>query len=392
MKVVFLATWVTRKFAGVFEAARRLAQCLAELPETTVEVFGLEDEFVNEDIGLWAPLRPRVFPIRGPAVFGYAAGLERELAASNADVVHVHGLWTYFAVAARNWGRRFQRPVVISPHGMLDPWAVRNSRWKKRLAAFAYQDAALREAACLHVLNTAEREAVRAYGCRNPLGVIPYGIDLPGGPPECAPPWNGRVEPGSRVALSLGRLHPKKNLANLLRGWALFRSQTQAAAGPWRLVIAGWDQGGYEQELKALADELGLRGEVVFLGPQFGEAKEAAFARADAFVIPSHSEGLPIVVLEAWARGKPVVMTPGCNVPEGFEARAALKVGTDPESIAAGLSELAALPPAEREAIGQRGRALVRERYTWPGAARQLREVYAWLLGGRTVPSCVRVD
>ena len=63
-----------------------------------------------------------------------------------------------------------------------------------------------------------------------------------------------------------------------------------------------------------------------FPGPQFGTAKAAAYRRADAFVLPSLSEGLPMAILEAWAHEKPVLMTDACNLPEGFAARAAIRL------------------------------------------------------------------
>ena len=80
---------------------------------------------------------------------------------------------------------------------------------------------------------------------------------------------------------------------------------------------------------------------IVFLGPQFGAEKDAnAYRACNAFILPSLSEGLPMTVLEAWAYGKPVLMTPECNLPEGFSAEAALRIGASPEAIADGLRKL----------------------------------------------------
>jgi poly(glycerol-phosphate) alpha-glucosyltransferase len=221
---------------------------------------------------------------------------------------------------------------------------------------------------------------------------------------------------------------------------------------PWTLAIAGWEEGGHEAELKRLCDELGLAWNdardakaegggsrtdagsrkpenggqipvsVSFLGPQFGEAKAACYRESDAFVLPSFSEGLPMVVLEAWAYGKPVLMTPECNLPEGFAAGAAIRIETNVESIAAGLRKLFALsassshsspltpheisgqtltppplhtsslipPTSDLAAMGARGRELVRTRFTWPKIAADLRDVYTWLLGKGAKPECVR--
>ena len=117
--------------------------------------------------------------------------------------------------------------------------------------------------------------------------------------------------------------------------------------------------------------------------------KAASLACADAFVLPSLSEGLPVAVLEAWSYGLPVLMTEACNLPEGFAAGAALPIGTDRAGIAAGLRRLFALSDAERRDMGARGRALVRERFTWASVGAQMAAVYQWVLGGGPPPSCV---
>jgi poly(glycerol-phosphate) alpha-glucosyltransferase len=273
---------------------------------------------------------------------------------------------------------------------MLDPWALRNSAWKKRLAAWAYENANLRGAACIHALCDSELQAIRTYGLRNPVAVVPNGVDLPRQQVSKPTRWEADLPDGAKVLLYLGRLHPKKGLPNLLRAWRL--SARERGSSKWRLVIAGWDQGGHEAELRRLAEELCIAETVVFAGPQFGEDKAASFHRATAFVLPSFSEGLPVAVLEAWAHGLPVVMTPQCNLPEGLAAGAAVQVDPEPASIAAGLWELFRMSDAEREAMGERGRRLVEERFSWPKIAQQMKAVYEWVLGGGPKPEWVQTD
>jgi len=123
---------------------------------------------------------------------------------------------------------------------------------------------------------------------------------------------------------------------------------------------------GHEQELRALASTQGLNESVHFIGPQFEELKAACFQAADAFILPSVSEGLPMTVLEAWAYGLPVLMTRQCNLPEGQAARAALMMEPDADSIVETLRRLFSMSEAERAATGARGRLLVEERYLWP--------------------------
>ncbi len=145
-----------------------------------------------------------------------------------------------------------------------------------------------------------EARAIRSYGLRNPVCVIPSGVDLPADDPPGPPAWAPEAG-GHRVLLFLGRLHPKKGLLNLVRAWAKVQADRPAGAADWVLVIAGWDQGGHEARLRRLIDELGAAGTIRLVGPQFGDQKAASLAFADAFVLPSLSEGLPVAMLEAWS-------------------------------------------------------------------------------------------
>jgi glycosyltransferase involved in cell wall biosynthesis len=387
MKMACLTASVSRKAGGLHESVRRLAQSLNNRPGADVRVFSMHDEFTEEDIPRWAPLPTKTFQVYGPWQFGYAPGLTDAMFASNFDILQVHGLWMYPSVAASRWHRRTRRPIIVNPHGMLDPWAVRNSHWKKRVAGALYEHRFLRQASCIRALCQSEADAIRAYGLRSPVCVIPNGIDIPDAPASSPPPWLGKVESGRKVLLYLGRLHPKKGLPNLLQAWKSLQALPQLKE--WALAIAGWDQNGHELELKEFVESNNLASSVCFLGPQFGDAKASAYQHADAFVLPSFSEGLPMVVLEAWAYRLPVLITPECNLPEGFQVGAAIRLKTAPEDIAQGVKELVLMAEQDRKGMGQKGHQLVLERFTWNKIAEDLDEVCKWLLEGRERPRCI---
>jgi len=194
------------------------------------------------------------------------------------------------------------------------------------------------------------------------------------------------------VLLFLSRIHPKKGLINLLRAWAETMNQRSKVVVPWQLVIAGWDQGGHQTELEQLTEELGIGTSLHFVGPQFDDHKAASLSHVDAFVLPSFSEGLPVAVLEAWSYRLPVLMTPQCNLPEGFETKAAISIEPETNSISEGLMFLFNTGDAERMAMGQRGRELVEARFSWPTLAHNMRAVYSWVLGRGPQPGCVITD
>lgn len=434
MNTVSIVGSASRSAGGLFESVRRLhRELLAQNTrkvsqsavrsvmrdekvqsfsdtEITVQVLSLRDEFTEADLSAWEPVSVCPFGCYGPRAFGFAPDLLRKLFALKPDLAHVHGLWQFTSVVARSWHRKTHKPYMISPHGMLDAWALRNSRWKKALAWLAYEGSNLKSAACIRALCPAEARAIRALGLTNPICIIPNGVDLPkSGKREAEKRECGKQADNSRciaesfdrclgkrkLLLYLGRIHPKKGLCNLLKAWAEAQSPNE-----WVLAIAGWDQGGHEDELKRLADELMIRWSdvrgapnldvsLLFPGPQFGASKDYWLRQCDAFILPSLSEGIPMAVLEAWAYAKPVVMTPQCNLAEGFAAESALCIYPEPGPIAAGLRELFRLNTSTRERMGSRGLALVSSRFAWPQVAAELRSVYHWMTGAGPKPDCV---
>jgi glycosyltransferase involved in cell wall biosynthesis len=366
---------------GIFDAMRNLTLAIASENRYLPEVFSARDAYTKADEPLWGNITTRTFPVRGPRIFGYAPGLASAVKKSNADIIHVHSIWMYPSVVATRWARETQ-PYVVSPHGLLKPWALRNSRWKKQIATLLYENKHLRHAACLHALNAAEAEAFRECGLKNPICVIPNGTALRDDA------LHEELRKG-RSILYLGRIHPLKGLRNLIKAWGAVRND--AAMAGWRLTIAGWDQNHHRAELEWLADQLQLRSSVDFLGPQFGADKDRCLAAASAFILPSESEGLPVSILEAWSWRLPVLMTRECNLPEGAETGAAIMMDPDANSIAAALRQLFSITDRERATMGRKGRCLVEEHYQWHRIGKAMTEVYDWILGHGPKPNFVLI-
>lgn len=396
---------VSRNAGGLYESVRRLVQSLAE-QQMEVHVYGIRDEFTDEDLSAWKPAVVSAYQPTWPRQFGYSRAFLRDLTAFKPDIVHTHGIWVYPSIAANAYCRRERKPFVISAHGMLDPWAVRNAYWKKIIAYWLYERAHLRNAQVLRALCESEARAIRAFGLKNEIAIIPNGIDAPAHRISEPPPWADYVDKGRKVLLFLSRIHPKKGVANLLEAWASVRASASgtAAAQDWVLALAGWDQGGHERQLKERATELGIawadirdsragapskEPSLLFLGPQFGAGKAVCYQECDGFILPSFSEGVPMVALEAWVHRKPALLTPQCNLPEGFARGAALKIDPEAGSIARGLDEFFGMTDAERAAVGKRGYALARERFSWNIIAAQMDALYQWVLGGGQKPACL---
>ena len=393
MRVGFLVSSVSREAGGLFQSVRGLARAVMS-EDVNASAFGISDPNSALDVLNWQPASVRTFETQFRA-WGYSNQLVPALVAADLDILSTHGLWKYCSVASRRWHGRTARPYIVHPHGMLEPWALQNAGLKKRIAALLFENQHLRGAACFRALCEPEAQSIRSYGMRNPICVIPNGVDLPTRFQDSGFGVQDselmRFAGGRKVLLYLGRLHPKKNLANLIRAWKQALNSGRSSREGWAVAIAGWDQAGYERELKKLTSDYGLSASIRFLGPLFGQNKDAAFHACDAFVLPSLSEGLPMTVLEAWAHAKPVLITPECNLPEGFVAGAALQIGTEPEEIVTGLKQLSEMSDGDRRAMGDRGRTLVATKFSWPRIGEQMRSVYDWMLGGGPTPQTVRL-
>jgi poly(glycerol-phosphate) alpha-glucosyltransferase len=188
--------------------------------------------------------------------------------------------------------------------------------------------------------------------------------------------------------LFLGRIHPSKGIDELLVALWMLRT-TNRKATSWHLTIAGWGTTEEVLRLQKLVRELGLQRCVNWTGPVYGAQKAALFRRADVFVLPSQTEGMPITVLEAWSYGLPVLITEACNMPEASARGCGIAVPGGSNSLEAGLERVVEMTGAERRAMGMRGFQLVKEQYTWDRVASQFQEVYEWICGGGDEPSCV---
>ena len=301
--------------------------------------------------------------------------------ARSADLLHVHGLWLMPNVYAGWAARRVQKPLVVSPRGMVAPAALAFSPRKKAVFWRLLQARAYAKAALWHATSEEEAADIRRFGVHAPIAVIPNGIDLPVGVAthaETAP---------QRTLLFLSRLHPKKNVAGLLEAWR----RTAPDRPEWQLVIAGPDEGGHRAALAAQVAKDAIP-RVQFTGPLYDADKAALISRTDLFVLPTLSENFGIAVAELLAAGVPAIVTKGAPW-EGLEThRAGWWIDHGVAPLEAALRTATALPAAERRAMGGRGRDWMGRDFGWDGIGRDMAGVYRWVLGQADRPACVLTD
>ncbi|MDO8801627.1 glycosyltransferase [Phenylobacterium sp.] len=367
---------------GMFYSARIPANKLVE-QGFRVDVHGLIDAEWSAANGHWHVSSIAAHQVIGPQRIGFSPDMLLSVR-HDADLVHLRGLWAFPSFVASRL-RRSGKPLIVSPEGMLHPWALQRSAAKKRMAAWLFEAGNLHGAAVIHALNQSEAEDIRSYGYAGPIAVIPNGVDLemlhhlPKIPTE------------RKTLLFLGRVHPKKGLAELIASWAAVVREDPDLQRAWRIDIAGWDDGNHRKTLERQIAEAGVEADIQFLGVLHGDAKEEALSNASGFILPSFGEGLPISVLEAWAYRLPVLMTAECNLREGFVEGAASELHLDQRFAGELAAWLRRSPEALRE-MGARGRKLVEKRFDWADLATDFADLYRWVVGRGERPSFVRLD
>lgn len=294
------------------------------------------------------------------------------------DLIHLHGVWSPFLAVAALVARKRCITLVITPHGCLEPWALAYKRRKKWLALQAYQGAILRSASLFVATANQELESIRQLGLRQPVAVIPNGVDI-----ELPP--NRDSQKVVRTILFLSRVHPKKGLLDLVEAWARVRRSG------WRIVIAGGDEEGYRAKVEALIRTKGLQSDFEFVGFVDGARKQACYDAADIFVLPTYSENFGIAVAEALANELPVITTTGAPWRDLVENRCGWWVEPGVQGVASALIEALECDPEELMGMGQRGRQLVIDKFSWDKIGSTALEVSEWLLDtSRPKPEAVQ--
>ena len=379
MRVAQLTPSLSNEGGGVSTVVLELASTLQNNTNSRNKLFSSSSSFSNNKCNL-THIYSKTF---GPKSFSFSHTLLPQLNAHSPDLIHLHGIWMYHQYASYKWQKTNNRAVIISPHGMLDQWAIENSRWKKKIISKLFAYKSLQSADCIHALCEAEYKAIRNFGIKTPVCIIPNAVNIPDVDDNLPSPW---PQVNKKTCLYLGRIHPKKGLINLIKAWDknLYKN--------WRLIIAGWSEGNHAQEIKELIESRGLQQHISLIGPLFDKDKQAAYQNADAFILPSYSEGLPMTILEAWSYKLPTLMTEACNIPEGFRHDCAIKIEPSISSIKDGLNFLTSSSDVELSFMGEKAYDLVKEKFTWKSVASTMYSVYKWCINGQQEPECIRLD
>lgn len=378
MTVIHIVPAISNEASGPSYSVVRLCESL-NAAGTAVTLAALD----------WAPIdKPpaclRTFPLGiGPQRLGrspaMAHWLDTEARSGRVAVLHNHSLWMLANVYPGRTARRFNLPYVVAPRGTLSVWAKQRGSMVKKLFWPLVQRPALGAVTCFHATAVHEYEDIRRMGFRQPVAIIPNGIDIP--------PLMAKTKSGTRTLLFLGRIHPVKGLDMLLPAWGA----VQERFPDWQLRIVGPDNGGYLDKMLTLASKLGLR-RVEFCGSLYGAEKLRAYAEADLFVLPTYSENFGMSVAEALATGTPAIVTDSAPWSGLSEHEAGWWIETSRDALVASLERAMASSADTLAAMGRRGREWMALDYSWQSIGRHTAETYRWLLHGGIAPAWIIKD
>ena len=317
-------------------------------------------------------------------VIGRSGAAQIEAHVRRADIVHVHTLWSPLNVSARYACLKHDRPYVLMPHGMLDPYSLSVKALKKSIYLRFFERRNMARARRM-IYTTSEEERLAALaGLPLPPGaLVPLGARASAASTEdLRPQFLARFPQaeGKRRLLFLGRLHPKKGIDRILTALQAVRRSIPNLL----LIVAGDGEAQYTQDIRQLVSSLALDDHVLFAGHLDGELKWGAFAAAELFLLPSRQENFAITVAEAMQMGVPVVITDKVNTwPYVEEAGAGLVLADrDIEVLLPRAIETLLMDDAARSGMAVQGGRYARDRLTWSASAQKLLARYDQVVSG----------
>lgn len=380
MRVLFVTPYLGASYGGTSKVVVELAMSLGQ-HNVSVDVISTnanDGKTLNVELQTW-------ITCNGYRVQYFSAWHKSDLVLSSTmfcwlfqhikdyDLVHTHTLFSPLITLTHSLCSFFRKPYIITPHGMLEPWALAYKAWKKKLYYAQFEQPALSKAKAIQVLSKSEKEQVSKLGFSQVV-LVPNGIhqsDFKGLPDAEVLYQRFPKLKDKQLILFLGRIDPKKGLDLLAHAF----SNVHQYCPNTHLIVAGPDSIGFMSTVKRYFADAGCLDAVTFTGMLSGNIKYSALAAADIYVSPSYSEGFSMSVLEGMAAGLPCVITENCNFPEAAEANAALVVSTNKSDVADAL--LTCLHDYQKaQKIGNLAQRFIFQNYTWEQVSKKLMVAY----------------
>lgn len=322
--------------------------------------------------------------------------LERFLQKEKFDLIHGQCIWEPLFHQMRVLADKYKIPFILTPRGTLEPWSLQQSKWRKIIARWLYQDYDLKRCACIYATAEMEAQHIRELGFKNPICIIPNGIETDGYPCRM------NQSTVKKQILFLSRVHPKKGIELLIDAF----SRVHQEFPDWNVVVVGNGEDSYRLALKNKVAELGLGNYVEILSPVFGEAKVKLYQESSVFCLPSYSENFGMVIAEVMSCGVPAITTNGTpwqllngDVSTmgasldmlGNNKKTGWCIDLSVDNLEKALREAMMMPSVELYEMGQRGSKLVNANFNYRMVAKMNLALYDWIINKAKKPDFVKL-
>ncbi len=403
MKVVHLISDISRINYGVWNVALATFPHLYESGHEPEIWFPESDLGIPDEIKKWnhtsLSITDKIFP---------------------SSILISHGTWSW-ATKVGYQAKKAGFPWIAVPHGMLEPWSMKQKWLKKKLYFELFEKARLGHADALIAVGKPEYHNLQKWFPN--VHHIPNGIEpVEGSLVHSFIRSSVQQESENRINLSthrpiddpttflfLSRLHYKKGVLPLVKAWLSSKLNDDER---YQLIIAGPDEGerikieniikkgkskiapfgmpdgtirasrfANQNELSAYrlpptAYRRSPNTNINLTGPVYGADKKKLLLESDFFILPSQSEGFPTSILEAMTHGCIPIFTEGCNFPEAFEAGVGVRIEFDEKNIREKLDDLASWPEEKRVSMASKAKEFVDKNYNWKDIARKQVELF----------------
>lgn len=360
MKIVHYIPSIDRTAGGTSTYMQVLAKGLGEIAEVHIITHASENPLVMENCTVHYVHNYQ------PLSYSWNTSIAFLLDEIKPDIVHVNCCWMPACAAVQRIAQNRGYKVVLTPHGMLEPWIIKRHYWTRKVPAlWLYQKAAVQRADCVQATAESERDNLLKLGYNSNIKVVRLGIDAES--IEMKRSWKK-----SRQILFLSRVHVKKGINFLVEAADVLRNELQG----YKILVAGEGDADYVEAMKRMICDRGLQDIVQLIGGVYGDEKWRLFQTSDFFVLPTHSENFGLAIAESLASGTPVITTVGTPWSDlnSSEAGAWIEIGTEP--LVETLSKFLSLSEDELETMGRNGRKLIETKYSAHVMAEQMMEVY----------------
>ncbi|MEH1774144.1 glycosyltransferase [Nostoc sp.] len=390
MKILFIAPYIGATYGGTSKIVTELVEAIGCLGVSVDLVTTHANGSKNLDVPLNEWIHQKCYRVQyfdcwyrddfiiAPSLISW---LFKNV--NNYDIVHSQTVFAPMISVAHSICKYFQIPYIVTPHGMLEPWALSYKAWKKRIYYKVFENPAIQNSSAIQATSSFELNNINSLKFQNTV-FVPNGIRRQEFEPLSNPEIFYQQFPetrGKTLILFLGRIDPKKGLDLLAPAFAKVYNQFPHT----HLVVAGPDNIGFMDKAQNYFLQADCLDAVTFTGMVSGALKYAALAAANLYVAPSYSEGFSISILEGMASGLPCIITTACNFPEAAKAEAAHVVEINVNAIANALIECLSNPQQATE-MGDRARKFIFQNYTWDRAADKLIQVYKSVIDKKPLP------